>query len=179
MRKKRRLSGSILHLRCQASGILTPLRRVFVSQFLEGGCRIFLLETSRSRRTYCGWLWRYLRSRRAGQTAFDGRRPLVYSGGRKDSPRPGDSGVRRIASAHDSRPIHRSRDLHQHRQASRATTALSSPSGSWAIGAATCDAGEFAIVGDLFGIIAFFSASSGAGSSEPSSCSRIGPTGSS
>ena len=52
----------------------------------------------------------------------------------------------------------RSRDLHQHRQASRATTALSSPSGSWAIGAATCDAGEFAIVADLFGIIAFFSA---------------------
>src|SRR6516164_2126291 len=41
MRKKRRLSGSILHLRCQASGILTPLPRLFVSQFLEVGCRIF------------------------------------------------------------------------------------------------------------------------------------------
>ena len=55
----------------------------------------------------------------------------------------------------------RSRDLHQHRQASppddSSTTALSSPSGSWSIGAATCDAGEFAIVGDHLGISAFFS----------------------
>jgi hypothetical protein len=52
-----------LHLRYQASGILTPLPRVLVSQFLEEGCRIFLLETPRSRRSNRGRLWRYLRSR--------------------------------------------------------------------------------------------------------------------
>src|SRR5215471_19634442 len=42
MRKKRRLSGSILHLRYRASGRSHLLGRVSVSQFLEEGRRSFL-----------------------------------------------------------------------------------------------------------------------------------------
>src|SRR5215469_17383527 len=44
MRKKRRLSGSILHLRYRASGRSHLLGRVSVSQFLEEGRRSFLAK---------------------------------------------------------------------------------------------------------------------------------------
>jgi Anthrone oxygenase len=59
------LSGSIFAPALSGSGILIPLPRVFVSQFLEARCRNFLLETPRSRRPNRGRLGRYLRSRLA------------------------------------------------------------------------------------------------------------------
>ena len=55
-----------------------------------------MLEIPRSRRPNRGLLWRYLRSWRADQTGFDGRRPLVDSRGRCGLKGQGDPDSKRV-----------------------------------------------------------------------------------